>query len=161
MKDYVEKSLKLYGVYNHFKGKQYIVVGVSYPDTTMYEELKFQRINLAHRELVDQKVSVFTEDTNNAITSYARPRISSDLETLSGIYFHDSAKYSGMLVLYMSLYDKPVIWSRPVEMFLSKVDKKKYPQATQDYRLEPMTSGYKDITVRYVVRKKEVVRDEN
>ena len=161
MKDYVEKSLKLYGVYNHFKGKQYVVVGVSYPDTMMYEELKFQRINLARRELVDEKVSVFTEDTNNPIISYARPRIPSDLEDLSGIYFHDSAKYSGILVLYMSLYDKPVIWSRPVEMFLSKVDKEKYPQATQDYRLESITSGYRDIEVRYVTRKKEVVRDED
>lgn len=161
MKNYVEKSLKLYGVYNHFKGKQYVVVGVSYPDTIMYKELKFQRVNLAHKELVDKKASVFTEDTNNYIISYSRPRISSDLESLSGIYFHDSAKYPGMLVLYMSLYDEPTIWSRPVGMFLSKVDRDKYPQATQDYRLEPITSGYKDIEVRYVTRKKEVVQDED
>lgn len=161
MKNYVEKSLKLYGVYNHFKDKQYVLVGVSYPDTMMYKELKFQRINLAHRELVDEKVSVFTEDTNNYIISYARPRISSDLDTLLGIYFHDSAKYSGILVLYVSLYDKPTVWSRPVEMFLSKVDKEKYPQATQEYRLEPITSGFRDISVRYTTRRKEVVQDED
>lgn len=161
MKNYVEKSLKLYGVYNHFKGKQYVVVGVSYPDTVMYNELKFQRVNLAYKDLVDKKASIFTEDTNKYIISYSKSRIPSDFEDLSGIYFHDSSKYSGILVLYMSLYDEPVVWSRPVEMFLSKVDKEKYTQATQDYRLESVTSGYKDIEVRYVTRKKEVVQDED
>lgn len=31
------------------------------------------------------------------------------------------------------------IWIRPMDMFLSKVDKEKYPDITQEYRFEKMS----------------------
>lgn len=37
------------------------------------------------------------------------------------------------LVIYQSNHDGK-IWVRPYEMFASKVDKEKYPNATQEYR---------------------------
>lgn len=42
------------------------------------------------------------------------------------------------LVVYVSLNDhnKGQCFARPLDMFLSKVDKVKYPNATQEYRLE-------------------------
>lgn len=39
------------------------------------------------------------------------------------------------LVIYKSNHDEKV-WVRPYDNFASKVDKKKYPNATQEYRFE-------------------------
>ena len=43
-------------------------------------------------------------------------------------------KQKKKMVVYQSLKDKRV-WIRPYEMFISKVDREKYPNADQSYRL--------------------------
>ena len=55
------------------------------------------------------------------------------------IAFATNTETGTLEVIYESLYgeyEKRNVWSRPYEMFASKVDLQKYPSATQEYRFE-------------------------
>ena len=40
------------------------------------------------------------------------------------------------MVVYRALYGEKALWVRALKMFLSEVDKEKYPEVTQEYRFE-------------------------
>ena len=51
------------------------------------------------------------------------------------------------MVVYRELVGKEGLWVRPLDMFLSEVDKKKYPNIKQKYRFELLNP--KDIASKY------------
>jgi hypothetical protein len=40
------------------------------------------------------------------------------------------------MVIYKAMYDNYKVYARPIDMFLSKVDKEKYTESKQEYRFE-------------------------
>lgn len=56
------------------------------------------------------------------------------LYIVEGIATHSETKEQ--LVVYRQAYGERKLYVRPLEMFLSPVDREKYPDATQEFRFE-------------------------
>ena len=60
-----------------------------------------------------------------------------DLYEVVDIAVH--SENAGVLVIYKSKKDPAIVWARPLDMFLSDVDKEKYPLIRLDQRFVEVT----------------------
>lgn len=107
------RKIKYPAIYKHFKNNYYAVMSVSNLKSIEGDYSNFHKLIAYHTEL------------NKNITIY---------KSENG-YFHNDTE-DNVLVLYKALYDDKGIYARPLEMFLSKVDKNKYKDAKQEFRFE-------------------------
>ena len=105
------RELKILTKYRHFKDKEYLVLGISY-SRGVYER--------------DYEILSEHTETNKNV------RIGIYDRTCS----HWEKEENEDLVIYVALYGEHKIYARPLEMFLSEVDKEKYPHVEQKYRFE-------------------------
>lgn len=109
-----ERELESPAIYKHFKGKEYAVVDLSSPinkDKITTEN----KVVLAEHTETKRIIEVFVDE--------------------EGKFTHREEDSKEELVLYIAMYNCK-IYLRPKDMFLSEVDKEKYPKASQKYRFE-------------------------
>ena len=75
------------------------------------------------------KREMLTDDENAMCNDY--------LYMVIGIALHTETKEK--FVVYKALYGDQNMYARPKDMFLSEVDREKYPNIKQEYRLEKLT----------------------
>lgn len=122
----MKRELICPAIYKHFKGMNYATIGCSEPIDA--EQLK-RYADSFDTHILDfhDMTAIYSEDLETEIIIF---KIDDKLYHLS-----DQAKEE--LVIYRPLYS--FVFStvaRPKDMFLSEVDKAKYPNVVQKYRFE-------------------------
>lgn len=101
-------------VYRHFKGDDYFVHAVSRP------------IPLTQRLVDCLPKKVTHTETQREI----------EIVISRGHIYHYSCDCEDTLVIYSKTGGK--LWARPIEQFMSKLDKKKHPNVDREFRFTPV-----------------------
>lgn len=107
------RNIEYPAIYKHFKNKYYAIMSISK--------------SICNKDIIEKanKLQGYHTELNKLINIYK----------LGDSYYHDE-NLEESLVLYKALYDDKGIYARPLNMFLSEVDKNKYPDIEQKYRFE-------------------------
>lgn len=87
---------------------------------------------------------------DSIVQHFKREMITED-ERKQGVYTYRIIDYAEhtetgeMLVIYQALYGDKKTYARPLEMFMSEVDREKYPDVKQKFRFEAVSEDSKQI----------------
>lgn len=129
------RNIKIPGIYKHFKGALYATSFISEPITD--EEFR----QLVRDEKIEKSIETEYTECSLPICIY---KLKDKRK-----YFHVAdLDYQDILSKKMVGYvgiTNPVnwIWLRPLDMFMSPVDKEKYPTVTQEFRFEYVEGVWK------------------
>lgn len=112
------RELKLKTKYKHFKGMEYITLCKSTPISL--EEFGEPTINI-------KAVKAIHTEYKKSVNIY---------HFINNEYHHLDTECQDDLVVYTALYDIFETYARPYDMFMSEVDRVKYPNVKQKYRFE-------------------------
>ncbi|WP_227821984.1 DUF1653 domain-containing protein [Clostridioides sp. ZZV14-6345] len=125
----LERKLKYPAIYKHFKGGFYVVMGVSKAVTGDELDKIFKNIGCINRlDVLEYRFGSRHTETKENVIIYR--------DNKGNLYHYKDVDNNTNLVIYKTLYDGTGAYARPIEMFLSKVDKEKYPSVVQEYRFE-------------------------
>lgn len=121
-----DNFIQIPGIYRHFKlEKDYedMIYAVSNISVPIFDEDEFSRL---------------FNDKNSHILSFYHTELEETIYILRNKdrYYHHNSYDKEKLVIYTALYDDRKTYLRPLSMFLSRVDKQKYPNAVFKNRLE-------------------------
>ena len=120
--------LKLNAVYKHFKHTDKDPLNYLYITICTAERINDENIQI--NNLQSMFSIEYTEIDNKIIDIYYNK------EENKFYYYDEENIIKDTLVIYKSLYDNHITYGRPLEMFIGKVDKEKYPDIKQEYRFE-------------------------
>ena len=120
--------LKLNAVYKHFKHTDKDPLNYLYITICTAERINEENIQI--NNLQSMFSIEYTEIDNKIIDIYYSK------EAKKFYYYDEENIIKDTLVIYKSLYDNHITYGRPLNMFMGKVDKEKYPDIKQEYRFE-------------------------
>lgn len=113
-------------IYKHFKNE---ICDNSIPNNYMYcTKFVSEPVPLEDIKNSKFKMNIEAWHTENEDIVY--------LYLINGTWYHDMEDEKNRLVIYTPLYDNHMNYARPYDMFMGPVDKDKYPDIKQYWRME-------------------------